>query len=58
METDSKARKLIAVGGSIGITVPKEFLKKNNLKAGDKVGVTYDSILVLVIPEKPEEGQK
>lgn len=56
-ETGSKARKLIPIGGSIGITVPKEFLEKNNLKPGDSIGVVYNSILMICVPKLPEEEQ-
>lgn len=55
METKCKTRKVIKVGGSLGMTLPKEFVVKNKLETGDKLGVTFDSILVIVVPHKLKE---
>jgi antitoxin component of MazEF toxin-antitoxin module len=35
--------KLIKVGGSTAITIPKRFLDSTNLKAGDKIVLEYNS---------------
>jgi len=51
METKSKTRKIIKSGNGLIITVPKEFTDKTGLKKGDVVGLTYDSILVIVTPK-------
>jgi antitoxin component of MazEF toxin-antitoxin module len=53
--TKSKPGKLLKVGNSILLTLPPEFIKKNKLKPGDKVGITYDSILVIVHPGMQKE---
>lgn len=54
-EIKGKDRKLIAIGGSIGITVPKLFLEKNKLRRGDSVGITYDDVLMICVPRLPQE---
>ena len=54
-ETKTKTRKLINIGGSYGVTIPKQFIDKTGLKFGDKVGLTYNSILVIVVPMEPKE---
>ena len=53
-QTQCKARKLLDIGGSYAITIPKPFIRKNGLRHGDMVGLTYDSILVLVVPQVPK----
>jgi antitoxin component of MazEF toxin-antitoxin module len=49
-------RKLITVGGSVGITLPAKFLKESNMRKGDKVSVVFDDVVVVVKPvtEKKE----
>lgn len=36
------AQKVIKIGKSTGITIPKEILKEMRLKAGDQITVEYD----------------
>jgi len=55
--TKSKARKLIPIGGSVGITVPKPFLEKNSLKKGDQVGVVFNDVLLICVPRLPGKKQ-
>lgn len=55
-DTKTKTRKLINIGGSYGVTIPKKFIDKAGLKFGDRVGLTYNSILVIVVPMGPKEG--
>jgi len=56
MKTTTKRRKVIRFGRDcMVITLPKEFTDKSGIKPGDVVGVTYDSVLVIVTPEKPKE---
>lgn len=53
--TKSGNRRLIAIGGSIGLTLPKRFLKKKGWKAGDRVGLVFDDVAVIVRPKFTEE---
>jgi len=53
--TESRPRKLIRLGDSTALTLPPEFIRKNNLKPGDTVGVTYDSIILVAVPRLPQE---
>lgn len=56
METKTKRRKVIQFGqNSLVITLPKEFVDKSGIKKGDRVAVTYDSLLVIVNPNLPKE---
>ena len=50
-------RRLIRHGGSIGITLPSQFLKEKGWKVGDKVAVVFDDVAVIVRPENPKEGR-
>jgi antitoxin component of MazEF toxin-antitoxin module len=54
----AKERKIINVGGSYGVTIPKSFAKKNSLRFGDKVGIISDDIYIIVIPRVPEESEE
>ena len=36
------AQKVIKIGKSTGITIPKEILEEMRLKAGDQISVEYD----------------
>lgn len=49
-------RRLIPIGGSLGITIPKSHIKRMGWHAGDKVGLVFDDILVIVKPAEAEEG--
>ena len=55
METKTKTRKVIKSGEALILCLPKEFTDKAGIKKGDTVGVTYDSILIMVIPRLPKE---
>ena len=52
---EAKTRKVIQSGNALIITLPKEFTDEAELKKGDVVGVTYDSVLVIVTPREPKE---
>lgn len=41
-------QKVIQIGNSLGVTIPREFVKTNRLRAGQKVFVESDSDLDLV----------
>jgi len=49
----TRTRKIINIGGSYGITIPRQFIEKNNLRFGDTVGIVFDSLLLIVNPEPP-----
>lgn len=53
-------RKLIAVGGSTGVTLPAKYLKESQLKVGDEMAVVFDDVLFYVKPIAPREkkGEK
>ena len=53
METKTKTRRIIKSGTALIITLPADFCRKAGLKKGDTVGLTYDSVLVIVIPKEP-----
>jgi hypothetical protein len=53
--TKAKPAKLLRVGASMLITLPPEFIRKNKLKPGDRVGLTYNSILVVINPREPRD---
>lgn len=50
-------RTLIGIGGSLALTLPPEWIKKQNLKAGDEVTVVDDGILQIVPPAKACMGE-
>ena len=58
MEPKHKTRKIIKSGNGLIITLPKEFTDRAELKKGDVVGVTYDSVLLIVTPREPKETKK
>ena len=48
-------RRLIAIGGSLGVTIPARFIKKSGWKRGDKVGLVFDDVLVVIKPVLKKE---
>jgi len=44
---NAKVKKIIKIGGSLGITLPIKFCKHTGLEQGDKVGVIFDHELLL-----------
>jgi Antidote-toxin recognition MazE, bacterial antitoxin len=44
-------RKIVSIGGSLAVTLPPDWIRGNDLKAGDRVELSYDEI-VLVRPLK------
>lgn len=55
MKSEAKPRRLVRMGNSIGITLPPEFIQRNGLKAGDTIGLSFNSIIVIVVPRLPED---
>ena len=49
-ETKTKIRHVIKVGASLLITLPIDFCRKTEIKAGDVLGVTYNSSVLIVTP--------
>ena len=56
-ETKSKTRKVIKAGQGLVITLPVDFCRKAGISKGDKLGVVYDSFLVVISPNPPKEKQ-
>ena len=48
-------RRLIKIGSSVGITLPQNHLKRMGWKVGDKVGLVFDDILVIIKPVLKKE---
>ena len=48
-------RRLIAIGGSVGITLPHRHLKRMGWKAGDRVSLVFNDVLVIVKPTLKKE---
>jgi len=55
MQAKTKSRKLIKLGEALVMTIPKDFWQKAGLKPGDRVGVVYDSVIIIATPQKPKE---
>ena len=49
-----ETRKVFAVGGSKGITLPKPYADYHKIEEGDEVEVLYDS-LILIIPKSAQK---
>lgn len=41
-------RKVIALGGSLAITLPREFVEAHNIREGDDLPVAADHILKVI----------
>jgi antitoxin component of MazEF toxin-antitoxin module len=50
-------RRLIPIGGSIGVTLPAKFLRDKGWKAGDRVGIVFDDIAVIIRPKLSARGR-
>ena len=51
-------RRLIPIGGSLGVTIPARFIKKSGWKRGDRVSLVCDDVVVVVKPTLKKEEQK
>lgn len=56
-EIASGVRKIIKIGGSHYISLPKEFLDKYNLKEGDEVAIVVNDI-IRIIPRSVKDEEK
>lgn len=43
-----KLRRIIFSGGSYLITVPRAFIRRHQLQAGDRVGVVMGAVLTII----------
>ena len=50
-----RIQKIIQVGGSSGIIIPDEFMKRYGYRRGDLVEVFYSSDLVVIKPVRASE---
>ncbi len=50
-------RKAITIGSSVGVTIPKELLKKRNIVVGDELEVESTSSGILIKP-RPKRGNR
>lgn len=51
-------QKIIKVGNSAAVTIPKEFLKNTHLHIGDEVAVEANAIInMLIVKSKTEENK-
>jgi antitoxin component of MazEF toxin-antitoxin module len=39
-------RKVIPAGGSLAITLPADYVKAHDIKAGDKIELTYNDVFL------------
>lgn len=50
-------RRLIRVGGSVGITIPYRFLKQSQLRLGDQLIITFNDMMFAIKPTFPRERE-
>jgi antitoxin component of MazEF toxin-antitoxin module len=58
VDTKAKTRSVIKSGGSLIIQLPTDFCRKAGIKKGDKIGLVYDSILIIAIPRQCSEHKE
>lgn len=51
-------RRLIRVGGSVGITLPHRFLKQSQLEVGDQLIITFDDMMFAIKPVFPRGAKE
>lgn len=49
-------QKVIKIGTSVGVTIPKQALKDLHLRAGEHVEVTWDARKATFAVRKPHQG--
>lgn len=51
-------QKIIKVGNSAAVTIPKDFMKKTGLSIGDEISMESDTIAkMIVVKSKNQEGK-
>lgn len=56
IKTKTRKGKLVRLGQeALVVVLPKEFVTKAGLRKGDTIGITYDSLLVIINPNPPVE---
>lgn len=51
-------QKIIRVGNSAAVTIPKDFMKKTGLAIGDEISMESDAIAkMMVVKPKSQEGK-
>jgi len=53
-KTDSTIRSLIQIGSTHLVSLPPAFIKKNQLKKGDKLVLAFDDIVIICTAVKPK----
>ena len=51
-------QKIIKVGNSAALTIPREFLQESGLKIGDEMAVAVNSRMKMVLAKPKSEAQK
>ncbi len=55
MEVQAKTPKVFRLGKGLAMCLPKGFCDKTGLKAGDRLGVIYDTVIIIGIPQQPKK---
>jgi len=55
MEAKTKSPKIFRLGKSLAMCIPKDFCDRTQLKAGDRLGVIYDTVIIIGIPQQPKK---
>lgn len=45
-------RKIIQVGDSLAVTLPRDWLERVGLKKGDEVALVYDKVVKIVVVDE------
>lgn len=53
-----ETRKIIRVGNSLAVTMPKDWVQYFQLSQGDKVTLVSNGEIIIVPPKKAETSQK
>lgn len=53
-------RKVIQIGGAVGVSFPKEWLKEQGIEVGDTLSLMANSILTVgkIVPKLRSEGEE
>lgn len=50
-------KSVLKVGNSLGVLLPKEFVKEHNLKSGDKIAITQQNGVITYSPNFETKSQ-